>query len=392
VPTISLAGCPDYDHARVLEALELCLELLGGIGRFVRPGDRVLLKVNLLLGVPPERAVTTHPSVVRAMAELVKRAGGEPWIGDASGVYGLTGKALRVAGFAAAAEATGARLVNFEQAGSRKIDLPASRILEAVYVARPVLECDVLISLPKLKTHQYTRMTGAIKNSFGFIPGGVKSQVHMIARTEERFCEALVDIFEIRKPDLCVIDAVEGMEGQGPTAGRPIRSALLLAGTDPVALDAVASSAMGIDDPAVIGTTRIAHERGHGEIDLDRIEIAGPPLSEVRRPFRTAGIARAFVYSLPGPLHRMAFRQLRAYTSIQVDEERCVRCASCEKGCPADAIRMDPYPVVDEAGCIKCYCCHELCAEKALYLKQSLGGRILARILMPEMTVEREKT
>ncbi len=391
MPTTSIAVCSDYDPVLVMEALERCLEPLGGMGRFVRPGDTVLLKVNLLLGVPPERAVTTHPSVVRAVAELVKRAGGEPWIGDASGVYGLTGKALRVAGFAAVAEATGARLVNFEKAGSRKIDLPESRVLDAVYVARPVLECGVLISLPKLKTHQYTRMTGAIKNSFGFIPGGEKSRIHMAARTEERFCEALVDIFEIRRPDLFVMDAVEGMEGQGPTAGRPIRSALLLAGTDPVALDATASAVMGIDDPAMIHTTRIAHERGHGEIDLDRIAPAGPPLAEVRRPFRTAGIARAMVYSLPGPLHRMAFRQLRSYTSIRVDEERCVKCASCKKGCPADAIRMDPYPEVDEAACIKCYCCHELCAEKALYLKQSLGGRILARILMPEMTVEREE-
>ena len=213
----------------------------------------------------------------------------------------------------------------------------------------------------------------------------------MLARSEERFSEALVDVFEIRKPDLCLIDAVDGMEGQGPTAGKPIRSALLLAGTDAVALDAVASNLMGIDEPSRILPTRIAHDRGHGEIDLEKIEVAGPPLAEVRRTYRTAGIARAFVYSLPGPLHRFVFRQYRAYTTIRVNEERCVKCASCKKGCPADAIRMTPYPEVDHDKCIKCYCCHELCAEKALFLKQSLGGRIMSRILMPEMTVEREK-
>lgn len=385
--TVSLIQCDDYDPGKVLEACEGAIEALGGIGSIITPGDRVLLKVNLLLGTPPERMVTTHPSVVRAMAEIVLRAGGKPMIGDSSGAVGLTARAMRVAGFIKVAVETGAEIANFESAGTYKIDMPAGSILEAVHIAKPVLDCDVLINLPKLKTHRVTRMTGAIKNLYGAIPGGGKPAIHMRAPGEERFSEALVDVFEAasRKLKLTVIDAVVGMEGEGPTNGRPIRSRAILAGRDAVALDAVAARFMGFDDPATICPTRIAHRRGLGEIDLNRIEVIGEDLEHCRIDFRKFIITRHLFTNLPGFLNTYLYRQLHDYTSIVFDKEACAKCGSCRDACPAEAITLDPTPVIDKKSCIKCYCCHELCAHNAVKLKMSLGGKILSKVLMPGM-------
>lgn len=160
---VSIVKCGDYDPQRVKKSVQQSLELIGGIDKIVKPGDNVLLKVNAIVGFPPERAATTHPSVVSAMVEIVKEAGGIPWVGDSSGAYGFTAQSLEITGIKKATEDAGGRLINFESTGTYNVKVDGN-VLKNINVAKPALDCDVLVSLPKMKTHMMTKYTGAVKN------------------------------------------------------------------------------------------------------------------------------------------------------------------------------------------------------------------------------------
>lgn len=370
---VSMVRCPDYDYPRVKDAIRRSLELIGGLGAVVKPGDKVLLKVNVLLGTASERAVTTHPAVVRAMAELVREAGGVPWVGDASGAYGMTGQALRLSGIQKASEEAGAELLNFEATGSYEVLVPGHRVLEKILVAKPVMDCDVLVSMPKMKTHQLVKYTGAVKNFFGIIPGAAKARIHLDAPSEERFSEATVDIFSVVKPRLAVMDGIVGMEGEGASNGAPINSGLILASGDCVALDVVASEAMGFNHKDIF-VTNYAHARGLGVGELADIQVVGEQLSDVRINFRKS---RYLFNRLPPFIGKFVMRRMENIWGIVMDGSKCTRCGICQKSCPPSAITMSPFPQIDKNKCIKCFCCHELCRYGAVELKTSLVGRLL---------------
>ncbi len=380
---VSIVRCAAYEPEAVEAALRRNLELIGGIESIVRPGNRVLLKVNLLSPRPPEQAVTTHPIVVGAMLRLVRAAGGRPVVGDSSG--GLlagqaqTEKALSVTGIRAAAAANGAELANFDAGRIAVVENSASSPVPVLHLAQSVLDADVVINMPKLKTHGATLFTGALKNMFGTVPGGRKAAYHRMAPTLNEFANLLVDIYAAVKPGLTVMDGVWSMEGNGPAHGRPRRAGLLLASTDGVALDTVAAAVIGLR-PDDVATTRVAAARGIGEGDFAAIDIVGERLSEVRIPdFRlppTAVLAVA-----PRFLLRGAFGMLRARPVV--DPERCVRCWVCADNCPAGVIRRGgEIPVIDYHSCISCYCCQELCPQAAVTIRYDnrlvrwLAGRL----------------
>ncbi len=376
---VSIVRCPNYDLARVKEAVRQSIELIGGLEAVVKPGDKVLLKVNVLLGAAPEKAVTTHPAVVRAMAELVKEAGGIPWVGDSSGAYSMTGAALRASGIQRAAEEAGAELLNFESTGAHEIPVPGHRVLERVFVAKPVVDCDVLISMPKLKTHQLVKYTGAVKNFFGVVPGSGKAQIHLAAPSEEQFSEAVVDIFSAVKPRLAVMDGIVGMEGEGASNGSPAALGLVMASRDCVALDALASEAIGFRYTDIF-TTNCAHARGLGTGELADIRVLGERLSEVRANFRKS---RYLANRAPAFAMRFLWSRLDNAVRVEMDSDRCTRCGICAESCPPSAITLSPFPEIHESKCIRCYCCHELCRFGAVQLKTSLLGRLLTRALLP---------
>lgn len=159
---VSIVHCPDYSGTE--KAIAEALELLGGLENIIRPGDSVLLKPNILAAASPENAVTTHPSVVASMCKFVIQAGGRPVVGDGAGISrpGTTSKALKASGIEEAARKAGAKVVNFETAGFTLVDVPDPLQFHKLYIANPVLEADVVISLPKLKTHELTYYTGAV--------------------------------------------------------------------------------------------------------------------------------------------------------------------------------------------------------------------------------------
>ncbi|MEW6524731.1 MAG: DUF362 domain-containing protein [Bacillota bacterium] len=348
----------DATYATVHRAVDKVFDTF----RLPIPGKRVVLKPNVLRRSEPEAGVTTHPALVRAVIAKLKALGAlEVLVGDNPGGGGQTAgneAAFRASGLW---DAAGDHYVNFG-AGSAQVRLK-SRLKETVMVSRPILEADLVISLPKFKTHGLTGLSCAIKNSFGFLPGGQKGQAHVLAGTPYRFAELLVDIYAVRPPDLVIVDGILAMQGNGP-AGRDLYYlGKILAGTDGVAVDRVVCEMMGIP-PQLARTVEYAAELGLGESDLSKIELLGElkPIEGFVVPHRfSAGDARA--------LHEMAGWDPRPPLPV-FDRELCNACLTCVEECPAGALAFDGLPQVDPALCVSCFCCQELCLTGAAQLGQ----------------------
>lgn len=358
--------CRTYRDGNVLEALREAVTLLGGMERFVRPGEKILVKPNLLAASLPERAVCTHPEVVRAVVMLVQEAGGLPVAGDSPGVGSLERVAAEC-GIARVCEETGAPLVSFRE--TVEVSYPQGAICKRFTLAAPVREVDGIISVAKLKTHGLTAFTGAVKNLFGCVPGTYKPQFHLRLQQVEDFAGMLVDLYSLLRPRLSIIDGVVGMEGPGPRNGHPRPVGVILAGADGVAVDAAASFIIGLD-PLRVPTTRIASQRGVGVGNPDSIEVAGTPLTELRvADFLHSTTGAANTTRLPPALSRWLQRQLTARPSIRRD--LCTGCETCRHGCPPGVIELvDGKARVRDEGCIRCYCCHELCPKDAVALRK----------------------
>ena len=363
---VSIVQCSDY--ADVKKAIKKSLDLIGGIEKIIVPGSRVLLKPNVLAIRPPEDAVTTHPAVVSAMCELVSEAGGIPFVGDGSGVTRpdstATAEALRVSGIEAAASSCGAELINFETSGFVEVDVPGARQFSRLYISKAVLEADVIISLPKLKTHELTLYTGAVKNFFGTVPRKIRKDAHCL-EDRDLFGEALVDIYSFVKPHLAVMHGVVGMEGDGPARGIPAQAGVIMASYDCVALDMVASELIGFD-PMQVPTNKAALARGLG---ARHPELAGVLLEEVKVSFKkpTSGVT-----ALVPPFFRKA---LRRHLTVRpfINTSRCTLCKACFLNCSANAIEeAGNAPRINDEKCIQCYCCRELCPNDAVEVKKSL--------------------
>ncbi|MHB8859606.1 MAG: DUF362 domain-containing protein [Thermoleophilia bacterium] len=368
--TVAVFRCPGYEEELVRRAVAAAVEAIGGIDDIIRPGDKVLLKANLLAPADPGEAVTTHPAVVRAVIEAVKEAGGVPVVGDSPGYFtraaGAKCPALSQCGLKQVADDLGIESFQFEAMEDSFIEteVPGGVYLDRIYAARLALEADVIITLPKLKTHSNTWYTGAVKNMFGAVATRTRKEAHKLS-TLERFSSSIVDIYSVFKPQLAIMDAVIGMEGEGPRHGMPKLAGLILAAKDPVALDAVASKIIGFD-PLEIITTREASARGLGAGELGDIAIAGERIEDVAVDFRKPS---GRMVNIPPFVMRVADRLLKVQPNC-VNED-CDRCAICKKSCPVDAISMNPFPEIDRDRCIECYCCNEMCPTGAMQIKKS---------------------
>ncbi len=373
--TVAVVRCESYDRGDVERAVGRAVELVGGIERFVSGGEQILLKPNLLSAKAPERAITTHPEVARAVIGLVRRAGGEPRLGDSPGgaIRGVE-RVWRNTGFLDLSEETGVPLVSFEASGSEE------RVgrLQSYMVARPVIEADGVINLPKMKTHVLTLYTGAVKNMYGIVPGFMKGRLHSVAPRPVPFSRVVVDVFSLAPPRLSVMDAVVAMEGDGPSGGSPRKVGAVLASEDAVALDAVAARMMGYRERQV-PTVRIGEERGLGVAGLDLIDIVGDdPDALTPGDFRLPGTG-ALNY-IPDGLVRLLTPFIWAHP--EMSRERGCRgpeCGLCVRSCPVQAIRMaDGIPKVDFTTCVECLCCHEVCPHDAVEVKLSWLARKFA--------------
>ncbi len=382
-------------------AVRRSVDLLGGMSAFVRPGDRVLLKPNLLRPLPPERAATTHPAVVAAVAKLVAEAGGQPLILDSPGgpyTPGILRLLYRKTGMDDAAEESGADLnYNVETAQVSHLD---GVVLHRLDIVKPLLDADVVINLPKLKTHNLTGMTLATKNLFGLVPGSLKIAYHAKLQEVDRFCEGLLDILTYARPTLHIMDAVVGMEGNGPSGGSPREVGAIVVGSDALAVDVLSSALAGMDSLDVL-TTKAAVHRGLTTGRLDDLKVLGDPLDTLRVALQRGtamavdpGILPHAIMSLlegkpTGRVSRMVGRLLKGASSgwwarqlvvLPQAGPCCTGCGYCVRHCPVDAIQIvDGRAQMDPARCIRCYCCHELCPELAVDLRRPWLGRLLVR-------------
>ncbi len=371
---VSIALCSSYEQSGVRRAMVDLLAPLGGMGAFILPGDRVLLKPNLLSAKAPDAAVTTHPAIVMAVAELVQEAGGIVLIGDSPGIGSFRTVAAK-SGIAAAAEAAGAELVEFDN----PVEICAEGTFRRIKVARAYWEADKIINLPKLKTHEMMTMTCAVKNLFGAVVGAQKAAWHLAAgESRQLFARLLLEIYLLKRPVLTIVDAVVAMEGDGPGSGDPVALGMLLAGANALSVDVIAGRATGIPPDLL----HVEQEALRLEIEGSRaadIELVGASLGGFgHRPFRLpTGLSASF--GLPEFLRRLLKRHLTPQPSA--DQKRCVLCGICRDACPPGVIEIKNSALtIDHGRCIHCWCCRELCPHHAMLAERGALLRVLSAL------------
>jgi len=372
---VSIVRASDYDYAELCTAVKHSLELIGGLKELVKPGKRVFVKINHLSPASPaERGIVTHPVFVEAVLKLLKSAGASIIVGDDID-YG-SGDGFLVSGLREACQRAGVTLINLKEVGFVEVACHG-KILEKVYVSKIALDADVIVNLPKFKTHSLTVFTGGVKNMYGVIPHGLRVRFHGEYPGTENFSQVLTDIFATVKPQLTVMDGVTAMEGEGPASGSLVKLGAILASYDAVALDAVAATMIGLE-PMDIYTTRYASERGLGIGDFRNIELLGERLADmVVTGFRLpAGATSALSRRVPRTLSRRLLGQLPMRPRII--KSRCTACRECEKVCPASAISISGKTAkIDYGMCLHCLCCHEVCRFDAILLWRPVFGHLL---------------
>jgi uncharacterized protein (DUF362 family)/ferredoxin len=369
----------------VREAVRQVLAPLGGMPAFVKPGERIAIKPNMLMAVAPERAITTHPAVVAAVALEVREAGAVPVVvdGPGTGVLHLAPvieRAFRAAGYREAADRYGFELsVNTDW---QTVSVPGAVWARRLDIMTPILEADGVINLPKFKTHMYMTLSAATKNLFGVIPGLNKAAYHGKLPEPERFADMLLDVAYFIKPRLHLVDGITALEGNGPgTGGSPRQLGVLVAGADPTIVDAACCRIAGLDARSV-PTLVAAEKRGFwngraADVDTLGVPVARLAVDDFVKPAPYDGIGLGSGGAFDRPLRWMLERFNRM---PRPKPGRCTLCAACERACPKQAITLDKQrkvAVVDDSLCIRCYCCHEMCPAAAIDLEYSLLGRVV---------------
>lgn len=371
--TVSIIKCQSYKNVET--SIKEAIENIGGTEKFFRSGQRVLIKPNILSAKSPEKAVTTHPEVVRAIIRIVRAAGAIPSVGESpGGVIGGAEKFWEKSEIAGICREEKCEMLFFERTGTSFIPSrnPKNKILKTIEIAKPCLEYDCVISVPKFKTHNLVFLTGAIKNLYGCVPGLRKSMYHKFAPHPDEISEIIVDIFAIVKPKLSIMDAVVGMEGEGPAGGEPRNIGLVMASSDAVALDTVMAEIAGCDLRKIYYLNSAA-ALGLGCNNIKEIDIIGEKLDNVKlKKFKIP--SNFYLYLIPKPFAKFLGKFISAVPVM--DGKQCTKCGTCIKSCPVNAIKLNGVPKVDESKCILCLCCSELCPENAVKIKHSLLIRV----------------
>ncbi|MGM5488815.1 MAG: DUF362 domain-containing protein [Nanobdellota archaeon] len=351
--------CKRYGYA--YRSIKRSVDLLGGMEQFVKPNQRVLLKLNQLNASEPKRAVTTHPHVVEAVIRLVREAGGIPVVGD-SPISSTLSHVIERTGIKKVLDKTKTEYVEFDKPKEYNLN---GRILKEFHLTAQLDSFDVIINLPKLKTHAFTTYTGAVKNLYGLVPGKLKAYQHVKIQQACDFWDMLLDIYDFVKPRLTIMDAVTGMEGQGPNWGDPKHVGIIIAGTDSLAVDRIACNIIKLE-PDLFSQ---ALARGMTQANSDNLIVYGTQNLSI--PFKHPnlwGNSKLFC-----SLQRVASR---LFTNKPIMTHKCIGCGECQKVCPKNAITIDKVARINYKLCIRCMCCNETCPHDAIQIRKSGLGAL----------------
>ena len=376
---VSIVRCADYGEETCERALREVLVPFGGLD-WVRPGMRVVIKANLVSAMKPEKAATTHPALLAALTRMLRERGANVVIGDSPGgtfAAPHLNAVYRVCGLSEA-EAAGAELNrDFSQ---KEADLPEAHTAKHITYTGYLDGADAIISFCKLKSHGMLSLSAATKNLFGAIPGIIKPEYHYRYPDPMDFADMLIDLNEFFLPKLYLVDAVQTMEGNGPTAGTPKYMGALLAGTNPHKIDLLCAKLIGLEAKNV-PTLRAAQERGLTPASAEELEVSGDAEEFVCKDFVTVqkGTGTDFGAQKGKLLGAAAKTVLRARPKLK--RSRCVGCGVCRDTCPAHAIVIEKGKAkIDRRACIRCFCCQEFCPKGAMRVHRTWVARIAGKL------------
>jgi len=350
---VAVVNCSSYNQKQVDKAVADTLNLLNFE---IKKNCNVLIKPNVVGSFPKKQiATTTHSSVVEAICKILKKHNCKITIGDSP--FTNPEASFKASGLDQIAKKYG-KLLIFEQDKFININDKKAKILKKFKLAKTVKKVDLIINMPKLKTHVFTKYTGAIKNHYGFILGGMKQRTHLKAKGDKKFSNVLVDIYQNIKPELNIMDAVIGMEGEGPTSGTPKKVGLIIASKNSVALDIAATKIIGLNPKRVYMIKEAVKRKLYPDYKFNLLGMKTLPKIKFKMPPKTKRIgAQAMI------------NKISKEKPIVLNKNLCVKCGTCAKHCPGKAIKLAPYPEVDRKKCIRCFCCIEICPHDALSLR-----------------------
>lgn len=371
--TVSIYPCRNYDDNTVQNALYEVLKGCGGAEKYIKKGSRVLIKPNMLAPESVEKAVTTHPAVIKAVIKVVQDMGGTAFVGD-SPMEGSLSEVARACGIMDVVNETGASLLPMEN--NTDVHSEEAHTCKTFALSSEAMETDLIINVPRLKTHTLTGLTAAVKNCYGVIAGNKKKYYHVRYPMVSDFGHVLLDLCLTVKPALSILDAVVAMEGLGPRSGRPVPVGALLASPDPVALDAVSARLLGFSIHEVSALSA-ALERNLIKKDLSDIKITGPfdELRNAKFDKGASGRGWSFLWRYAPAWFRSIQENRRPWPYIA---DSCIVCGKCVEHCPVKIISENDGETrsknnkitINYKGCLRCYCCQEICPHGAVKLRK----------------------
>jgi uncharacterized protein (DUF362 family)/NAD-dependent dihydropyrimidine dehydrogenase PreA subunit len=351
IEKVGIVECKSYNQKLVDKAVNKSLEL---IDFHIGKNKKVLLKPNLVVEKSKHlEATITNKAIIEAICKILKKNNCKIFIGESS--FTNTVDCFKKSGLNEFAKKYNAKIVIFEQSKLIKIKNEHARILHSFPVSKILKEVDLIINLPKLKTHLLTKYTGAVKNLYGVIPGGLKQRLHKKAQGGKHFSNMLLDIYEGILPQLNIMDGIVGMEGQGPIAGTPVKSKFILCSKNAIALDIACSRLIGLNPKKVYSNYYAVKRKLYPSYNFELVGMDKLP---------------SLRFNIPKGDSSSKLKSLFIERPIVVDEAKCEKCGICASKCPQKAIKLKPYPETDRKKCIRCFCCMEICPNHALSLKK----------------------
>ena len=373
---VVLLPCEEYDEEKIYTLLKQGLELLGGLGSLIPDNAKILLKPNLLKKAEVEKAVITHPVVVGAFARILRECGYENIVLADSCGHGTTQAVIRGTGMDTYLDKYQIPAIDYSE-GVRTAYPQGVQAKEFV-LPRELLEQDCVISLSKMKTHALERITGAVKNSYGFVYGFHKAKGHTQYPSADSFARMLIDLNKCVAPKLYVMDGIMAMEGNGPGSGDPVPMNVILMSTDPVALDSVFSRLIYLK-PEMVPTNYHGEKMGLGTWKEENITLLTPEcevsMQEVVDRYGNPDFNVDRTEVRKNIWTRMAGALNIFQKKPYIEADKCIRCGICVQSCPVPGKAVEfrkgknKPPVYDYKKCIRCFCCQEMCPKKAIKVK-----------------------